>query len=119
MLLGATLLPVAAVLSSEDIEMSASCPNESGTTDEGDLSVIPDQCIFTADGWGLLSSSWHVVIGLIGTGQKIENHVNIYIFKKYNDLRKTRQFTLWSNKLLKIAPCDASAVIPISTPTRL
>ncbi|XP_005746836.1 guanylate kinase 1b isoform X1 [Pundamilia nyererei] len=34
MLLGATLLPVAAVLSSEDIEMSASCPNESETTDE-------------------------------------------------------------------------------------
>lgn len=59
------------------------------------------------------------MIGLIGTGQKIENRVNIYIFKKYNDLRKTQQFTLWSNKLLKIAPCDASAVIPISTPTRL
>lgn len=46
MLLGATLLPVAAVLSSEDIEMSASCPNESETTDEGDLSMIPDHSVF-------------------------------------------------------------------------
>lgn len=85
MLLGATLLPVAAVLSSEDIEMSASfsCPNESEPTDEGDLSVIPHHSVFfTADGWGLLSSSWHVIIGLIGTGQKIENNVNIYIFLK-------------------------------------
>ncbi|XP_042372518.1 guanylate kinase-like [Plectropomus leopardus] len=36
MLLGATLLPVAAVLSSEDLEKSASlsCPNESETTDK-------------------------------------------------------------------------------------
>ncbi|XP_030583427.1 guanylate kinase 1b isoform X1 [Archocentrus centrarchus] len=36
MLLGATLLPVADILSSEDIEMSTSlsCPNESETTDE-------------------------------------------------------------------------------------
>lgn len=48
MLLGATLLPVAAVLSSEDIEMSASfpCPNESETTDEGDLSVIPHSVFY-------------------------------------------------------------------------
>lgn len=48
MLLGATLLPVAAVLSSEDVEMSASfsCPNESETTDGGDLSVIPDHSVF-------------------------------------------------------------------------
>nr|XP_020468602.1 guanylate kinase [Monopterus albus] len=36
MLLGATLLPVADILSSEDLEMSASfsCPNESETTDK-------------------------------------------------------------------------------------
>lgn len=43
MLLGATLLPVAAVFSSEDLENSFSCPNESETTDEGDLSVITKQ----------------------------------------------------------------------------
>lgn len=47
MLLGATLLPVADVFSSEDLEMSTSfsCPNESETTEtthKGDLSVIPD-----------------------------------------------------------------------------
>lgn len=42
MLLGATLLPVADVFSSEEIEMSTSfsCPNESETTESGDLSVI-------------------------------------------------------------------------------
>lgn len=38
-LLGATLLPVADVFSSEDLEMSTSfsCPNESETADKGDL----------------------------------------------------------------------------------
>lgn len=65
MLLGATLLPVADVLSSEDLEKSTSfsCPNESETTDEGDLSVIPD---LKAEGWGLLSSSWHDLNGYLG-----------------------------------------------------
>lgn len=42
LLLGATLLPVADVFSS-DLETSFSCPNESEPTDEGDLSVIPGQ----------------------------------------------------------------------------
>lgn len=42
MLLGATLLPVADVFSS-DLETSFSCPNDSEPTDEGDLSVIPGQ----------------------------------------------------------------------------
>ena len=48
MLLGATLLPVADVLSSEDLELSTSfsCPNDSETTDKGDLSVIPDHSFF-------------------------------------------------------------------------
>ncbi|XP_004067765.1 guanylate kinase-like isoform X1 [Oryzias latipes] len=34
MLLGATLLPVAAIFSSDDLETSFSCPNESETTDK-------------------------------------------------------------------------------------
>lgn len=42
MLLGATLLPVADVLSSEDLDTSFSCPNDSEPTDKGDLSVIPN-----------------------------------------------------------------------------
>lgn len=62
MLLGATLLPVADIFSSES---SFSCPNESETTDEGDPSVILDHSYLTAEGWGLLSSSWHAVIGFI------------------------------------------------------
>ena len=71
MLLGATLLPVADVFSSEDLETSFSCPNESETTDKGDLTVIPDHS-FTAEGWGLLSSSWHAVIGLLGTSHLVK-----------------------------------------------
>lgn len=47
MLLGATLLPVADVFSSEDLDLSTSFsgPNESETTDKGDLSVISDHSI--------------------------------------------------------------------------
>lgn len=45
MLLGATLLPVADVFSSEDLETSFSCQNESETTDEGDLSVITNHSL--------------------------------------------------------------------------
>lgn len=53
MLLGATLLPVADILSSEDLELSAtfSCPNESEPTDKGDLSVIPEPSFFKDGGY--------------------------------------------------------------------
>lgn len=44
MLLGAILLPIAAVFSNEDLAKSPSysCPNESEIPDKGDLSVSPD-----------------------------------------------------------------------------
>lgn len=68
MLLGATLLPVADILSSEDLELSASfsCPNESETTDKGDLSVIPDHSFMKDGGYfhhpGTLSLDLHALV---------------------------------------------------------
>lgn len=54
---------------------SLSCPNESETTDKGDLSVIPDHSIFhfilffkgRGVGWGLLSSLRRAAVELVGS----------------------------------------------------
>lgn len=63
MLLGATLLPVADVFSSET---SFSCPNESEHKDKGDLYHCDSSSqLVKIEGWGLLSSPWHAVIGFI------------------------------------------------------
>lgn len=75
LLLGATLLPVADVFSS-DLETSFSCPNESEPADEGDPSVIPGQSDSREEGWGLLSLTWHALSGvqpLVVMVPKIEN----------------------------------------------
>lgn len=101
MLLGATLLPVADIFSSEDLETSFSCPNESETTDKGDLTVIPNHSLLRQrDGGyfhhpGITCAKYGVDCGVRNAGVRI------------------RQLTLWSKKLLKIAPCDASVAIPI------
>lgn len=115
MLLGATLLPVAAVFSSEDIDLSTSF-SHSETTDEGDVRVIPDHSSFlvTRQRDGGYFHHPGTSIGLVGA-----SHVaNQKQAKRKTKESRSRQFTLWSKKLLKIAPCYASVVIPISIPVR-
>lgn len=58
------------------------------------------------EGRGLLSSSWHVVY-------QWSDLKNSTLKKLY--YLSISQFTLWSNKLLKIAPCDSSVVTLIQS----
>lgn len=84
---------------------SLSCPNESETTDKGDLSVIPDHSTFhfilfffkgRGVGWGLLSSSRRAAVELVGSSHVAQKRKEK---PRWQDLYLS---TLWSKKLLKI-----------------
>lgn len=110
-LLGATLLPVADVFSSEDLEMSTSfsCPNESETADKGDLKCDSwSQLTFVLKAEG--SGVTFIILARCHSISRVQ-----YVAKKRKRSQGcTTHSTLWSKKLLKIAPCHSS--LPVWAP---